>query len=160
MNRKLLACGLALCLAATPLQALDVGGKCFVKRDATPVLAAPDRTAATVTTAPWAAELKIVEMNGRWLKVKGRGIDGWVFGGNVAPDKPPKLNETTMQTAAGETGAAVAARPLSQEAKDYAGRKSAGEAAADIEWMEGVANSVNSQLGAYQQQNSKGTHAQ
>jgi hypothetical protein len=158
MKRPLFAC---LALAAAPLWALDVGGKCFVKKADTPVLAAPDRTAAALATAPWSAELKIVEMNGRWLKVKGKNIDGWVFGGNVAPDKPPALNETQTQLASGETGAAVAARPLSQEAKDYAGRKSAGEAAADIEWMEGVANSITEPLlRDYQQHNSKGTFAQ
>jgi len=160
MNRPALLAACLLLAAAASAPAFQPGGRCFANRASVPILSAPDRAATPVSSAPWGAELAITAAQGRWLRVRSGKTEGWVYAGGVSLEKPPAENKADILPTAGETGAAVAARPLSQAAKDYASRTSHGEALAHLQWLETTADSLPDEaVTAYQQQAAKGDFA-
>lgn len=157
--RPLLAL-LLLSLFTGDLAAFQPGGRCFANRTQVSLLAAPDRSAAPVARAPWGTELAILGAEGRWLRVRTGKIEGWVYAGNVSLEKPPAENKADLLPTAGATGAAVAARPLSQAAKDYANRTSHSTALAHLQWLESTADAIpTAEVQTYQRANRRGEHA-
>jgi hypothetical protein len=150
----MLGAGVSLVLA------LEVGQTCFSKQASTPLLAEADRSAATVGRVEWGKPLKITALSGRWLNVSSGDLKGWIYSGNVSSEKPPAENKKDfLPTTAADTTAAVAARPLSDSSRNYAKRKSLGEAAAGIEWAEQQADAVSTaQVTAYMQEKALGDY--
>ncbi|MGF1677881.1 MAG: hypothetical protein ACFCUX_01670 [Candidatus Methylacidiphilales bacterium] len=150
MKTKSLLLTLLFCGAGV-LAAMEVGKTYFSKQASTPLLSASNRSAAPVGSVEWGKPLKVIAVDGRWLQVASGNLKGWVYSGNVTSEKPPAENKNDfLPTTAADTSAAVAARPLSESSKDYANRKSMGEAAADIEWAERQADAViKAQVDAY-----------
>jgi hypothetical protein len=160
MTRPTLRAAALFLAAVSAAPAFQPGERCFANRTQVPLLAAPDRTAAPVARAPWGAELAILGAQGRWLQVRSGKTQGWVYAGNVSLEKPPAENKSDILPTAGETGAAVAARPLSSAAKDYASRTSHGEALAHLQWLETTADALPpASVTAYQQENRRGEFA-
>jgi hypothetical protein len=83
---------------------------------------------------------------------------GWVFGGNLAEDKPADtkgMDGTPL--AASQTSATAAARPLAPAAEQYGDRKGLAEAKADVLWMEAEDDAITAgQVDAFLQANHKG----
>lgn len=148
-----------LILAATAT-AFEAGSRCFANKTSVPLLSAPDRASPAVGQIPFATEVRILETNGRWIRVKGQTGEGWAFAGNLSPQKPPEENKSNFLPTAGDTGAAVAARPLSSAAREYADRKSHGEALGDLQWMETLTDTIHADaVKAYQQEAKRGEFA-
>lgn len=157
---RLLVLTLGLTLTASFAHALQTGGSAFTKKESTALLNAPNRDAAPTGNLPFATKVKVVAIQGVWVQVSANGKTGWVFNGNLSDDKPAAQNTSTLTTTAADTTAATAARPLSQIAKEYAGRTSQSSAVGDIEWMERASDSVNSSaVRAYMKQNGKGEYS-
>lgn len=155
MKRALTA--LLLILFLGTVSAFQAGSSCYAKRARVPLLTAPDRTATPVGSVNWGAALAVTAVQDRWLQVRSGGMEGWVFAGNVALDKPPAENKSDFLPTAGETGAAVAARPLSSAARAFAGRRGAADALGDLQWMESFTNGITAdELQTYQQEAQKG----
>lgn len=151
---------LALMLALPAAHAIQPGGSAFTKKESTALLSAPQRDASPSGTLPFATKVKVVAVQGVWVQVSANGKTGWVFNGNLSDDKPAAQNTSTLTTTAANTTAATAARPLSQTAKEYAGRTSQSSAVSDIEWMERVSDSVGSSaVRAYMKENRKGEYS-
>jgi hypothetical protein len=95
-----------------------------------------------------------------WAQVAGEGSKGWIFSGNLSSDKPPADNKNDfLPTAASDTTAATAARPLAPAAKDYADRKDEASSARDVEWLEKAADAISpAEVDTYLQQNHKGDY--
>jgi hypothetical protein len=156
--RRLWLAGL-ICLAACAAGlAFEKGDKVFSKRNETPLLAEPKPLASAAGKAGFAEELKVEEVKGVWLRVKGAKASGWVFQGNVAEDKPagtPPAGLTTLS--ASDTDTAAAARPLTAVAADYATRHDATNAAADMTWLETESAQVKAaDVDDYLRENKKG----
>jgi hypothetical protein len=137
--RRCAASGLFLA-AALAANAVDKGGTVYSKRNETNLLAEPKPLASAVGKAGFAEALKVVEVRGTWLKVTGKAAAGWVFGGNVANDKPtlaPPAGLTSIE--ASDTNTAAAARPLAPAANTYAERHGAGDPRRDVEWIDAQA---------------------
>lgn len=161
--KKAIASAFVLCLLTlTPLPAwaFEVGSRCFANKSSVPLLTAPERNSSPVGQAAFATELRIVEARGRWIRVKGKSGEGWAFAGNLSPQKPPEENRNDFLPTAGETGAAVAARPLSSAARDYAGRQNHETAWSDLQWMESFTDAISPEtVKAYQQEAQRGEFA-
>jgi len=158
--RRLLLAG-CICLAAfAGIAAFEKGGKAWSKRNETPLLAEPSPLAAVAGKAGFAEELKIEELKGVWLRVKGAKASGWVFQGNLSEDKPtgtPPAGLTTLS--ASDTDTAAAARPLTAVGDDYATRHSATNAAADLQWLEEQGADVKAaDVDEYLKENKKGEY--
>jgi hypothetical protein len=138
----------------------QVGSLCFARKQPTELLATPERGAAVTGKADWATKFKVLEVQGRWLKVTDNRSTGWVFSGNVGAEKPPAENKSDLAPAtAGATTASIAARPLSPSAKAYADRTSNVNAAADVEWVEQTADAVTAvQVESYMQEHKLGDY--
>lgn len=149
---------LSLLLASSlSLHAFKPGNHCFANRSQVTLLATPSQQAAAVTRVAWGSELAILDAEGRWLRVRYGKTEGWVYAGNVSLEKPPAENKADILPTAGETGAAVAARPLSKAAKDYAARTSHGTALAHLQWLETTADKIpTSAVSDYQRENQRG----
>src|SRR3954466_1811661 len=110
----------ALAGAATPavlLAAFGVGGSSFTKRPDTTLLVEPNALAAAAARVPYARQLKVEEVRGRWLRVRDGKSAGWVFAGNVAEENPDENRGLDgLPVAASETTATAAARPLAPAA--------------------------------------------
>jgi hypothetical protein len=159
---------LALVLILTSLLAtaagaagFEKGDKVWTKQYETALLAEPKPLAAVEATVGFAEKLKIKEVHGTWLRVKGDEAEGWVFQGNVAIEKPeiaPGAGLTTVE--ASQTDTVAAARPLSPAAQGYAERHGAFDAQSDIDWIDAQAALITgdelvawmsaNQLGEYQ----------
>jgi hypothetical protein len=160
MKKILTSASLILLTLLATTSAFEVGSRCFANKTKVPLLALPERGASITAHAPFATELRIVETSGRWIKVQGKSGEGWAFAGNLSPQKPPEENKSDFLPTAGETGAAVAARPLSSAAHDYAGRQNRGDALADLQWMETFTDAIGAEaVAAYQQENQRGEFA-
>jgi hypothetical protein len=152
-----LAC--ATGLLANP-EALKKGQKVWSKHHETALLAEPRPLASAQAAVGFAAKLKILEVQGAWLRVRSDGGEGWVFEGNVAPDKPelpPASALTTLD--ASQTDTVAAARPLAPAAEGYAARHGATAAQADIDWIDAEAARIPAEeVLAYLSANHKGEY--
>lgn len=157
--RRWLVAGI-VCLAAVGLAAFEKGGKAFSKRNETPLLSEPKPLASAAGKAAFAEELKIDEVKGPWLHVKGAKAAGWVFQGNVADEKPtsaPGAGLTSLS--ASDTDTAAAARPLTAVGADYVARHGATSAQADLEWLESESAKVKAaDVDTYLRENKKGEY--
>jgi hypothetical protein len=158
--RRLLVAGLVCIAAIAGGLAFEKGDKVWSKRNETPLLAEPKPLAAAAGKAGFAEELKVEEVKGPWLRVKGAKASGWVFQGNVAEDKPtgtPPAGLTTLS--ASDTDTAAAARPLTAVATDFAQRHNAADVAADLDWLEKQSAAVKAaDVDEYLRENKKGEY--
>jgi hypothetical protein len=140
----------------------EEGDKAYTKRSRTELLESPSVTAPVIGELPWGVKLKVKEVKGRWLRVKGDDVTGWIYSGNVSKDKPPKENKKDLLPfSAGDTTATAAARGLSEMSKDYADRKSLGEAANDVEWMEKQSARITTdEITQYMKKHKKGEYTE
>lgn len=152
-----LACATALFAGS---EVLKKGQKVWSKHHQTVLLAEPSPLAGAQATVGFAEKLKILEVQGAWLRVRGDDDEGWVFEGNVATDKPelpPASALTTMDAA--QTDTVAAARPLAPAAEDYAARHGATAAQADIDWIDAEAARLPAdEVVAYMSANRKGEY--
>ena len=152
-----LACATALSAGS---EALKKGQKVWSKHHQTALLAEPSPLAGAQATVGFAEKLKVLEVQGAWLRVRGDNDEGWVFEGNVATDKPelpPASALTTMNAA--QTDTVAAARPLAPAAEDYAARHGATAAQADIDWIDAEAARLPAdEVVAYMSANRKGEY--
>src|SRR5581483_1103452 len=116
--------GALLLLCAPVLFAYESGGKAFTKKLETVLLDAPQPLAHPAARVGYAVELNVEQVNGSWLLVSSGGNRGWVFAGNLAAKKPMANPKTDfLPSAASDTTASVAARPLDEVAKNYGEKK-------------------------------------
>lgn len=152
-----LACATALSAGS---EALKKGQKVWSKHHQTALLAEPSPLAGAQATVGFAEKLKVLEVQGAWLRVRGDNDEGWVFEGNVAvnkPELPPASALTTMDAA--QTDTVAAARPLAPAAEDYAARHGATAAQADIDWIDAEAARLPAdEVVAYMSANRKGEY--
>lgn len=150
------------CLIAVPASSAEFkkGKKVWSKHYETPLLAEPSPLASVLFTVGFAEKLSILEVRGTWLLVKSNKDEGWVFNGNIATEKPsmaPAAGWTTVD--ASETNTVAAARPLAPAAEEYAARHDAGEAQADIDWIDTESDRVTTlDIIAYLVANQKGEY--
>jgi hypothetical protein len=144
----------AICIAA------EMGRICYTKHKHTDLLSQPDHDSGAVAAVSWGTRMKVIQEQGRWLKVNAGDNEGWIFMGNVSFDPPIEDNKSDFLPTASDTGAAVAARPLDDTAKEYASRHDDGNAVNDIQWMEREAAQVKrADLDTYQRANHVGEYA-
>lgn len=163
-RRILQLVGIAALACATALfagsEALKKGQKVWSKHHETALLAEPSPLAGAQSTVGFAEKLKILELQGAWLRVRGDDGEGWVFEGNVATDKPelPPVSALTTLDAS-QTDTVAAARPLAPAAADYAARHGATAAQADIDWIDAEAARLPAaEVLAYMSANHKGEY--
>lgn len=158
LTRSLAAALCAGAAATAAHAALQTGGTAYSKRNETKLLAEPKPLAAAVGKAGFAESLKVLEVRGAWLNVKGKSATGWVFQGNLAEEKPslaPAAGFTSVE--ANDTTTSAAARPLAPVATGYSDRQDSGKARADIEWLEQQAAKVGpAAVNEYLRTNKKG----
>jgi len=152
-----LAC--ATGLLANP-ETFKKGQMVWSKHHETRLLAEPSALAGAQSNVGFAEKLKIVEVQGAWLRVRGDDGEGWVFAGNVATDKPELPPASTLtELDASATDTVAAARPLAPAAEDYAARHGATAAQADIDWIDAEAAKIPAQeVVAYMSANHKGEY--
>ena len=153
-----------VCLMALPAHSDEFKKrqKVWSKHQETPLLAEPKPLAAVEQTVGFGKKLTIREVKGTWLRVDSKQGKGWVFQGNVATEKPkiaPDAGWTRIDAA--QTDTVAAARPLKPAAQDYAQRHGAGDAHADLDWLDAETAKVSmedtitfmsaNQLGEYQE---------
>jgi hypothetical protein len=159
--RKFAARGIVGLAVVAGVAALEKGGSAFSKRNETSLLAEPKPLATAVGKVGFAEELKIDDVRGSWLHVKGAKIAGWVYVGNVADEKPatPPSTGLTAALTASDTDTAAAARPLAPVAAEFATRHNATDAQADVEWLDQEAAKLPPALiESYLRDNKKGEY--
>ena len=122
-------------LALTAL-AFEVGGIAWTKRAETVLRAEPRALAPAAGKLGYGRKVKVLEMKDGWLRVSEGGVEGWVFGGNLAAEKPAEgrgMDGAPMF--ASQTTATAAARPLAPAANDYAASRNLGQARTDLDWL-------------------------
>jgi len=161
-SRRAAFAALACLASATGVFAFQKGDTAFAKRAETNLLAEPSPLAASVGKAAFAESLTVGEVRGAWLQVKGKNVNGWIFEGNVAAQKPtlaPAAGLTSVN--ASSTNTVAAARPLSEAGAAYAGRHQGGNARTDLDWLEKTAAKTKpSDVDAYLKANKKGEYRQ
>jgi hypothetical protein len=144
---QLPVCTLALTLGgllAFSAAAFEKGDKVWSKHHETALLAEPKPLSTTVASVGFGEQLKVKEVQGVWLNVKGDKAQGWVFQGNVASEEPEIAPSVGMtQIAAAQTDTVAAARPLAPAAQGYAERHGESESQADIDWVDQQAALLN-----------------
>lgn len=152
--------GLFLALVWMVCSSFSPGNQAYTKRDNTVLRDSPSLGGGTVGKLPWGAAVKITKVEGRWVKVSGSGKSGWVFSGNLAKKKPPSENKNDfLPTAASDTSASMAARPLSETAKKYGKRRNLGSALSDLHWLESTTNTISNQtVDAYMKEKGLGEY--
>lgn len=128
-------------LAATAaLGAFTRGGQAYTKRVETILRSEPRSLAEPTGKIGYARAVKIEELRGPWLRVSEGGQSGWVFGGNLAEEKPSEERGLDgLPIEASKTTATAAARPLAPATKEFAERKGSTDASSDLEWLAGQA---------------------
>jgi hypothetical protein len=112
------------------------GGAAYTKRAEPALLSEPQMLATPVARIPYARQLKVDAVKGAWLKVSEGEKAGWVFGGNLAEEKPSeKEGVDGLSFAPSETSAAAAARPLMPAAEEYSARHNLAKPADDMKWL-------------------------
>jgi len=158
MTRPLLVLGALMALSVPARAAFTVGGKAYTKRLSTDLLSDPKALAPAAFHLGYGRKLKVDEVRGVWVRVEDGPSMGWVFGGNLAEDKPADtkgMDGTPL--AASQTSATAAARPLAPAAEQYGDRKGLAEAKADVLWMEAEDDAITAgQVDAFLQANHKG----
>lgn len=131
-------------LAATAaLGAFTRGGQAYTKRVETVLRSEPRSLAEPTGKVGYARAVKVEEIRGAWLRVSEGSQSGWVFGGNLAEEKPSEERGLDgLPIEASKTTATAAARPLAPAAKEFAERKGSTDASADLEWLAEQAASV------------------
>jgi len=136
------------------------GDKVWSKHLETALLSEPSPLAATQAVVGFAEKLSVKEARGAWLRVKADDAEGWVFSGNVAPEKPklaPAAGFTTLD--ASQTNTVAAARPLTPAGEQYAQNLGAGDAKADIDWLDAESATLTAlDLTSYMTENKKGDY--
>lgn len=160
LTRRCAAATIVALALLTGVAAYDKGGTAFSKRNETSLRAEPSALAPVAGKAGFAESLKIDEVRGSWLKVKGSKAAGWVFQGNVSADKPslpPPAGLTTVS--ASETDTVAAARPLTPAAEGFASRHDAAESKADVEWLDAESAKVKGdEVDTWLRDNQKGEY--
>lgn len=110
--------------------------KVYSKRRDLPLLEAASSGSKQAAKADWNEEMIVVARENRWLKVRARDGEGWVYIGNVSVEKIPEENKNDLPMQASTMSAAAAGRGLSAGASQYAGRHSLGEVADQLRWAE------------------------
>jgi uncharacterized protein YgiM (DUF1202 family) len=149
----------AALLAATAQAAYAPGAAAYTKRIQTSLLSEPAPLATVVAKLQYARKLKVEEVRGAWVRVSDGGKTGWVFGGNLAEEKPAENSDALKQwgASASDTSASAAARPLVQGAIEYADRRGLGQARGDLQWMVKTTAAIpDADVTAYKQAQKKG----
>jgi hypothetical protein len=158
MRCRIFALGLLMLGSAVTCAASAVKGTVYTKRLNTALLQEPLPLATITARVGYARPLRIEEERGLWLKVSGPAGTGWVFRGNVTTQPPSEIGGLEGQpVSAAPTSATAAARPLSQDANEYAVAHDLLNARDDILWMEKHADAVKSRhVEAYLKAQKKG----
>ena len=122
---------------STPILSKDKSWKVFSKRADLPLLEKPDTSSKSVAKAIWNEALEVDDQKGRWLKVRAKDGEGWVYSGNVSSEPLPPENHNDLVKTSGIT-AAAAGRGLTPIASEYASRHDYADVAKQIEWLEKV----------------------
>ena len=147
-------------LTTAALAAPKAGGTVYSKRNGLQLFAAPNSQSAVAGTVGFADALKVSEINpsGKWLNVTAGATSGWVFAGFTAEEQP-KAEKTAGVASidASSSTTAAAARPLSEEAKQYAVRHNLTDAGKDVDWVEAEGHKVSKPIvDSYMKENKKG----
>lgn len=137
----------ALAVFTTALAFAAAAGKqiVYTKRLSTALLKEPQSLAPVVARVGYARRMSVDEQRGVWLRVSSQAGKGWVFLGNITENPPSEIGGLEGQPiAAAATSATSAARPLSQEANDYASAHDLLNVRDDLLWMEKQADAVKS----------------
>ncbi len=147
-------------LSTAALAEPKAGGTVYSKRAGLQLYAAPNSQSAVAGTVGFAEALKVAEVNpsGKWLNVAAAGKSGWVFAGFTAEKQPaPEKTSGVASVDASDSTTAAAARPISEEAKQYAQRHNKVAAGEDVDWVEAEAHKVAPPIvSAYMKENKKG----
>ena len=127
----------------TSLFCLADEGKVYSKRTDLPLRQSASETAKTVAKAAWNEELKVLEKTGRWLKVAAADGEGWVYSGNIAPEKLPEENRNEMPGKSSGLTAATAGRGWTDGSEHYAQEHDLGDTAEKIKWAEKLNRSIS-----------------
>lgn len=148
-----------LALALPAVTAFAPKGDAYTKRVETVFLSEPRALATPVGKIGLNRKLKVEAVQGNWVRVNDGKISGWVFGGNLAAEKPEVIKDSRGQPLdASATTATTAARPLMPAAADYAARRNLGDARGDLDWLNGDAIVSNDQVETYMRANKKGEY--
>jgi len=147
----LLGAGLLCC-------AFTAGGTAYTKRMETALLASPSVTAKPVGKLGFGKSLTVQELKGSWVRVKESQLEGWVFQGNIAANDPKETaGIDIIPLSASATSSTAAARPLAEQASEYAERTGKAAARADVLWLEKEADQVTTTMvREYLEQEAKG----
>ena len=134
-----------LCALGTLLVVgFEAGKAAYTKKLETAVLKDPQPMADTIATLPYAAEVKITALQGKWAGVSTTNGPGWVYLGNLAEEKPASDHSVDwLRASAGETTASVAARPLDEVTKGYAAEHGMNSAADDLQWLQNQSDKID-----------------
>ena len=134
----------ACLLGALLLTGFEAGKPAFTKRYETAVLKDPQPMAESIATLPYAVEVKITALQGKWANIATTNGAGWVYLGNLAEEKPAADHSVDwLRASANETTASVAARPLDNVTKEFASQKGMNAAAADLQWLQAQSDRVD-----------------
>jgi hypothetical protein len=161
MKTKVIPLFLVCAFCAFLTVGFDVGKTAFTKRYETGLLKDPQPLAESVATLPFAAGVKILQLQGKWAQVSSdSGDQGWIYLGNLSEEKPAQDHSIQgLQTSASATTASVAARPLDNVTSQYDEQEGLGQAAADVKWLEKQSDAIsNSVVVEYLKTNKKGEY--
>jgi hypothetical protein len=143
MKRKVFPFLIACALCATLTLGFESGKVAFTKHYQTDLLMDPQPLAEAVATIPFATEVQISQLQGKWANVTAGTNAGWIYLGNLAEEKPSEDSGIAgLQTSASATTASVAARPLDNVTSQYANQEGLGAAAADVRWLESESDRI------------------
>jgi hypothetical protein len=137
MKLKPSACLVALLATVAVLPAaLAPGGAAYTKRADVSVLAQPQMGSQTVGRLGYAQKVSVNELQGTWARISGGSASGWVFGGNLSDQAPADTQGFDgLPISASNTTASAAARPLTADSQQYAGRRGLHSASSDLAWL-------------------------
>jgi hypothetical protein len=160
---RLLALAAALgALTTAAIAAPKAGDTVYCLHNGTPLYPEAKKLDTVATTAGFAEALKVESVNpsGMWLNVSAGGKTGWVFKAMIAEKKPEAEKLTGVASVeASATTTAAAARPLSDEATQYAARHNLVDAGKDVDWAGDEAHKVTKPIvDSYMKENKKGDY--
>ena len=160
--RLLALAAVAGALTTAALAAPKAGDTVYSLHSGTPLYPEAKKSDTVAGTVGFAEALKIqaVTPSGMWLNVSAGGKTGWVFKAMIA-EKQPEPEKTTgvASVDASSTTTAAAARPLSEEAKQYAVRHNLTDAGKDVDWAGDEAHKVTKPIvDSYMKENKKGEY--
>jgi hypothetical protein len=161
MKIKVIPLFLVCAFCAILTVGFEEGKTAFTKRYETGLLKDPQPLAESVATLPFAAGVKILQLQGKWAQVSAdNGGEGWIYLGNLSEEKPAQDHSIQgLQTSASATTASVAARPLDNVTSQYDEQEGLGQAADDVKWLENQSDAIsNSVVVDYLKTNKKGEY--